>query len=111
MSMESSNLVQRLNKPEHDEVRRLIAQDAESRGGKSSTFTLDGERGVPSSKLCRVLPNGQEQRAKISLELPSQRVNYSRLCSLWASFAFYPTIRARRSFDVNVFHTKPRQTV
>lgn len=66
--MESSNLVQRLNKPEHDEVRRLIAQDAESRGGKSSTFTLDGERGVPSSKLCRVLPNGQEQCAKISLE-------------------------------------------
>mgnify|MGYP007026314502 FL=1 len=34
--------MQRLNKPEHDEVRRLIAQDAESRGGKSSTFTLDG---------------------------------------------------------------------
>lgn len=50
-------------------MRRLVAQDAESRGGSSnSVFTLDGERGQPSSRLCRQLPNGQEQCATVSLE-------------------------------------------
>ncbi|KOS14155.1 hypothetical protein Malapachy_3886 [Malassezia pachydermatis] len=64
----SSNLIEKLDTPAHDEVRRLVAEDAQSRGGTNSSFTLDGERGTSQSQLCRILPNGQEQCANIALE-------------------------------------------
>lgn len=70
-------MIQKLDTPAHDEVRRLIAEDAESRHGSSSTFTFNGyvfhaltrrERGSHKSQLCRTLPNGQEQCAEVALE-------------------------------------------
>ncbi|SHO76023.1 Uncharacterized protein MSYG_0357 [Malassezia sympodialis ATCC 42132] len=67
-SAESSNLIQRLDTPAHDEVRRLVSEDAQSRGGTNSAFTFNGERGSHKSQLCRTLPNGQEQCAEVALE-------------------------------------------
>jgi len=75
-SAESSNLIQKLDTPAHDEVRRLVAEDAQSRGGTNSAFTFNGcvgranrrERGSHKSQLCRTLPNGQEQCAEVALE-------------------------------------------
>ncbi|WFD45996.1 hypothetical protein GLX27_000624 [Malassezia furfur] len=52
----------------HEDVRKLVTQDAESQNGKSSQFTFFGERGEKSSLLCRKLPNGEEQCATIALE-------------------------------------------
>ncbi|WFD37510.1 uncharacterized protein MJAP1_000454 [Malassezia japonica] len=64
----SSNLINKLNSPAHEEVRKLVTQDAKSRNGTSSQFTLDGERGQATSQLCRKLPDGTDQCATIALE-------------------------------------------
>lgn len=42
MSAESSNLINKFNTEAHETVRTLVNQDAESRQGQSSKFTLDG---------------------------------------------------------------------